>query len=135
MSGPPNGRAIATASAPDPLHPGRPRGLAGPPDAGRQIDGGSEFKGAFEEACRAAGIALYVLPPKRPQRNGGVERANGIWRYEFYTSYPLPTTIRERRPLVRWWEQVYNLLRPHQALKHRTPAEYLCEAGYEVPIA
>ena len=36
-----------------------------------QIDGGSEFKGAFEEACQAAGIALYVLPPKRPQRNGG----------------------------------------------------------------
>ncbi len=98
-----------------------------------QIDGGSEFKGAFEQACQKAGIALYVLPPKRPQRNGGVERANGIWRYEFYASYPLPTTIRELRPLVRWWEQVYNLLRPHQGLKQRTPAEYLRDAGYEVP--
>lgn len=98
-----------------------------------QIDGGSEFKGDFEQACQKAAIALYVLPPKRPQRNGGVERANGIWRYEFYASYPLPTTIRELRPLVRWWEQVYNLLRPHQALQQRTPAEYLRAAGYEVP--
>lgn len=98
-----------------------------------QIDGGSEFKGEFEQACQAAEIALYVLPPKRPQRNGGVERANGIWRYEFYASYPLPTTIRELRPLVQWWEQVYNLLRPHQALKQRTPAEYLRDAGYEAP--
>lgn len=98
-----------------------------------QIDGGSEFKGDFEQACQEAEIALYVLPPKRPQRNGGVERANGIWRYEFYASYPLPTTIRELRPLVQWWEQVYNLLRPHQALKQRTPAEYLRDAGYEVP--
>ena len=65
-----------------------------------QIDGGSEFKGEFEPACQEAEIAFYVLPPKRPQRNGGVERANGIWRYEFYASYPLPTTIRELRPLV-----------------------------------
>ncbi|RMG54755.1 MAG: transposase [Gammaproteobacteria bacterium] len=98
-----------------------------------QIDGGSEFMGEFEQACQKAGIALYVLPPKRPQRNGGVEQAHGIWRYEFYASYPLPTTIRELRPLLQWWEQVYNLLRPHQALKQRTPAEYLREVGYEVP--
>jgi len=62
-----------------------------------------------------------VLPPKRPQRNGGVERANGIWRYAFYAGDPLPTTIRALRPLVQWWEQVYNLLRPHQALQQRTP--------------
>jgi len=98
-----------------------------------QIDGGSEFKGAFEQACQQAGIALYVLPPKRPQRNGGVERANGIWRYEFYACYPLPTTIRELRLLVLWWEQVYNLIRPHQALNQRTPAQYLRDVGYEVP--
>ncbi len=39
-----------------------------------QIDGGSEFKGEFEQACQEANIALYALPPKRPQRNGGVER-------------------------------------------------------------
>ena len=76
-----------------------------------QIDGGSEFKGEFESACQAAKIALYVLSPKRPQRNRGVERANGIWRYEFHASYPLPTTIRE--------------LRPHQALKQKTPTEHL----------
>ncbi len=98
-----------------------------------QIDGGSEFRGEFEQACQKAGIVLYVLPPKRPQRNGGVERANGIWRYEFYACYPLPTTIRELRPLALWWEQVYNLLRPHQALNQQTPAQYLRNAGYEVP--
>ena len=79
-----------------------------------QIDGGSGFKGAFEQACQAAGIMLYALPPKRPERNGGVERAHGLRRYEFHAGDPLPTTIRERRPLVRWWERVYNLLRPHQ---------------------
>ena len=98
-----------------------------------QIDGGSEFKGGFEQACQAARIALHVLPPKRPQGNGGLERANGIRRYEFHASYPLPTTIRELRPLVQWWEQVYNLLRPHQALNQKTPAEHLQAAGVEAP--
>ena len=98
-----------------------------------QIDGGAEFQGAFEQACAEAGIALYVLPPKRPQRNGGVERTNGTWRYEFFASYPLPTRLQELRPLVRWWEQVYNHLRPHQSLNYQTPAQYLATLGYEVP--
>jgi len=42
-------------------------------------------------------------------------------------------TIRELRPLVQWWEQVYNLLRPHQASNQKTAAEYLQAAGYEPP--
>ncbi len=74
-------------------------------------------------------------PPSARSATAGVERANGIRRYEFYAGDPLPTTIRELRTLVCWWEQVHNLLRPHQALKHGTSAEYLCDAGYEVPVA
>jgi len=31
-----------------------------------QVDGGSEFKAEFEQACQAKGIRLYELPPKRP---------------------------------------------------------------------
>jgi hypothetical protein len=38
--------------------------------------GGSEFMKHFENECQKLGIELYVLPPKRPQYNGGVERAN-----------------------------------------------------------
>ncbi len=34
----------------------------------------------FEHACHDKGIALYVLPPKSPELNGGGERANGAWR-------------------------------------------------------
>jgi putative transposase len=49
-----------------------------------QVDGGSEFMAEFEAACQAKGVALYVLPPRRPQMNGAVERCNGAWRYEFY---------------------------------------------------
>ena len=49
-----------------------------------QVDGGSEFRDEFEQACQDLGIPLYVLPPKKPEYNGCVERANGTSRYEFY---------------------------------------------------
>ena len=47
---------------------------------GIQVDGGSEFMADFEQACRDTGLTLFVLPPKRPQLNGAVERAQGSWR-------------------------------------------------------
>jgi hypothetical protein len=41
---------------------------------GIQVDGGSEFMAEFEQACKDKGLTLFVLPPKRPQLNGAVER-------------------------------------------------------------
>ena len=49
-----------------------------------QVDGGSEFMGDFEQECKARKIPLFVLPPKTPKYNGGVERGNRIFREEFY---------------------------------------------------
>ncbi|MBI2867376.1 MAG: DDE-type integrase/transposase/recombinase, partial [Chloroflexi bacterium] len=40
-----------------------------------QVDGGSEFRAAFEEACQQRGIRLFVLPPRSPKLNRCVERA------------------------------------------------------------
>ena len=45
-----------------------------------QVDGGSEFMKDFEQECSKNNIPLYVLPPKRPQWNGGVERGNRTFR-------------------------------------------------------
>jgi putative transposase len=50
-----------------------------------QVDGGCEFMKHFEDECAKLKIELYVLPPKRPQYNGGVERANRTFREEFYS--------------------------------------------------
>ena len=66
-----------------------------------QVDGGSEFKAEFEEACADKGLALYELPPKRPDLNGAVERCNGSWRYEFYGVYELPRYRRGAQPAAR----------------------------------
>jgi putative transposase len=48
-----------------------------------QVDGGSEFMADFELACKELDIALYVLLPKKPQYNGGVERGNRILEKSF----------------------------------------------------
>jgi putative transposase len=86
------------------------------PVRGIQVDGGSEFRAAFEEACQAKNLNLFVLPPKRPQLNGYVERAQGSWRYEFYACYHLPTRLNRLQPLVDSFAYRFNHHRPHQAL-------------------
>ena len=57
------------------------------------VDGGSEFRDKFEQACKDLGINLYVLPPRKPKWNGCVERANGPGRYEFYPFYQGSLTV------------------------------------------
>jgi len=90
-----------------------------------QVDGGSEFRAEFEAACQAKGVALYVLPPRRPQMNGAVERCNGAWRYEFYETYQLPASVNELNPILESYQHLYNHHRPHGALAGKTPAQYL----------
>lgn len=92
---------------------------------GIQVDGGAEFMSLFEDHCRDKGLELVVLPPKRPDLNGCVERAQSSWRYEFYASYDLPRRIEKLQPLVDAFAHRYNHYRPHQALGDLTPVEYL----------
>jgi putative transposase len=98
-----------------------------------QVDGGSEFRAQFEQACAEKGLGLYVLPPKRPQLNGAVERAQGSWRYEFYAVHDLPSRIDKLQPLVDAFAYRFNHQRPHDALDGRTPAEYLKALSLGVP--
>jgi transposase InsO family protein len=90
-----------------------------------QIDGGSEFKAGFEQACQAAGILLFVLPPRSPKLNGHVERAHRTYREEFYDLVELPESLAEHNALLRQHEDLYNNVRPHQALGFLAPNEYL----------
>jgi len=95
------------------------------PIKGIQIDGGSEFKGAFEEACKQKNIPLYVLPPRSPKLNGCVERSNRTHTEEFYEVHDFSFDISTLNEEVRRWETVYNTIRPHQALDYLTPLEYI----------
>jgi transposase InsO family protein len=86
-----------------------------------QVDGGSEFKAQFEEACRERGIHLFVLPPRSPKLNAHVERAQRTHREEFYNMLDPPDSLSQLRRRLRAWETVYNSIRPHQALGQVTP--------------
>src|SRR6266545_193278 len=90
-----------------------------------QIDGGSEFMGAFEVACQQHGLRLFVLPPRSPKLNGAVERANRTHTEEFFECFPMRRTVAELRPHHLTWERTYNTIRPHQALHYLTPRQFL----------
>ena len=93
-----------------------------------QVDGGSEFAAAFEQACQQRGLKLFVLPPRSPKLNGSVERAQRTHTEEFYEVTPCAWQIESLNRELRALEQVYNTVRPHQALGYLTPQQFLAQA-------
>jgi putative transposase len=89
-----------------------------------QIDGGSEFKKHFEEACQARRIRLFVIPPRTPKQQAYVERANRTHREEFYEVEDIGLNLEEHNQQLEEWDKTYNYIRPHQSLAYLTPAEY-----------
>jgi putative transposase len=90
-----------------------------------QVDGGSEFESIFELECQKRGIKLFVLPPRSPKLNGGVERANRTHTEEFYEITDSTFDLADLRPKLLEWENICNTYRPNQALNYLTPLENL----------
>ena len=97
-----------------------------------QVDGGSEFMGEFEDACEELKIPLIVLPPASPEKNGGVERGNRIFREEFFNQPSLSDSLGALRNDLRDALQKYNTYRPHWALDGLTPMQYIYNLSLEV---
>ena len=66
-----------------------------------------------------------MLPPRSPKLNGYVERAHRTHTEEFYEVTESSFDIAELRGELLEWEQVYNGIRPHQALGYLTPLKFL----------
>jgi transposase InsO family protein len=90
-------------------------------------DGGSEFKGTFDDACDELGIRHTRTKPRHAWTNGFVERLQGTilhehWRVEFRRRYftRLPQLQRSLDGFLRF----YNHERPHHGYRTRgqTPA-------------
>ena len=91
-------------------------------------DGGSEFKGEFDEICRQLNVRHTRTKPRHAWTNGFVERLQGTilhehWRIAFRRRY-----FRRRFQLQASLDaflHFYNFERPHQGYrtKGRTPAE------------
>jgi len=90
-----------------------------------QVDGGSEFMKDFEKKAKEKDIPLFVLPPRSPQYNGGVERSNRVVREEFYALHTDDiSSIHELRVKLQDFVKKYNTYRPHNSLNGLTPMEY-----------
>jgi transposase InsO family protein len=90
-------------------------------------DGGTEFKGAFAQACRDLGIRHTRTKPRHAWTNGFVERLQGTllqehWRIQFRRRYF--TSRRQLQKSLEAFLRFYNTQRPHSGyrLRSRTPA-------------
>ncbi len=92
-----------------------------------QVDGGSEFRADFERACHQYNIKLFVLPPRSPQLNGGVERFNQTLQDECFLPgyHSLPTATELLNNELEKWSKYYNEFRPHRSL--------LNKCGFPIP--
>jgi putative transposase len=90
-----------------------------------QVDGGSEFMKDFENLCKISKIELFVIPPSRPQYNGGVERSNRTFREDFYNQLDYIDSIGDVKYKLKQALNKYNDYRPHQKLDNLTPNEYI----------
>lgn len=91
-------------------------------------DGGSEFRGAFDQACAPLGIDHRRTQPRHAWTNGFVERLQGtilseLWRCAFRRTYY--TAVAPMQRDLDQYLRFYNFERSHQGyrLKGRAPAE------------
>lgn len=90
-----------------------------------QVDQGSEYKDAFEDACARLGITLYENHARAPQQNAHVERLQRTFRDEFYRRTPLPPDLTTANKALQSYLHHYNHHRPHAGLRYLTPHQYL----------
>ena len=104
-----------------------------------QVDGGSEFRGAFEALCDDKDLPLYVIPPASPKSNSKVENFNGTLRREFINfRADLPDTVAQMNTALRAFCAAHNGERPNLALTYHdgrrlryfTPIQYIHSIGH-----
>jgi transposase InsO family protein len=82
------------------------------------------LSGEFQAVIRALGIEHRLIPLRRPQRNGKVERFNRtlIEQWAYVRPY---VSNEERLALLESWLHWYNFHRKHTALSRRPPMDRL----------
>ena len=79
--------------------------------------------GEFEAECARRSLPLKVLPPRRPQLNGIVERANRTVRSECWRFHDGELNCAAMNKALQDCLDYCNNRRPHRSLGMRTPAQ------------
>ena len=89
-----------------------------------QTDNGSPFLKEFDELCKKKGLPHYFTHPRSPKENSYVERSQGSDEREFYQQGNVYSILSVMQEKIKEWEDVWNNVRPHQALGQLTPSQY-----------
>lgn len=89
-----------------------------------QSDGGAEFLKDFGTKVAELKLTHYFNRPNYPQGNGRVERSFRTDEEEFYQVEDLPADLGRLEAALLAWNQVYEQVRPHEALGYKTPEQF-----------
>lgn len=89
-----------------------------------QTDNGSEFLKEFDKFCKEIKMPHYFIYPRHPKQNSYVEISHGADKREFYQQGNVSSDIEIMRKRIKEWQNVWNNIRPHQALNYLTPRAY-----------
>ena len=92
-----------------------------------QTDNGSEFLDAFHQYCLSHSLHHIFTYPHHPQTNGYIERYNCTVQKEFLerSDELFTNNIDAFLPKLEHYNLWYNEIRPHSALKNRTPITFI----------
>lgn len=92
-----------------------------------QTDNGSEFLKEFDRTCKEKRLPHYFIYPRTPKQNTYVERSHGSDKKEFYQQGNIYSDKNVMQEKLTSWEQLWNTVRPHEALNQLTPKAYLAK--------
>jgi transposase InsO family protein len=90
-----------------------------------QTDNGSTFLKEFDKLCKEKRIPHYFIYPRTPKQNTYVEISQEADKREFYQQGNVCSLLPVMQRKIREWEDIWNNVRPHEALGQLTPSEYL----------
>ena len=90
-----------------------------------QTDNGAPFQKHFDALCKKKKIPHYYIYPRSPKQNSYVEISHGADEREFYMQGNIYEDFEVMKKKIAEWENVWNEIRPHQALNYLTPNQYL----------
>jgi putative transposase len=97
-----------------------------------RLDNGPEFIAlALAEWAEQHGVTLEFIKPGKPMQNGFIERFNRSYREAVLDMFVFQSLDEVREQTEKWLRE-YNEERPHEALGHLTPREYLLTQIAEV---
>lgn len=90
-----------------------------------QTDNGAPFLKEFDKLCKEKGLPHYFIYPRQHKQNSYVEVSHGADQREFYQQGNVSSFLPVMQRKIKEWEDVWNNVRPHEALRQLTPSEYL----------